>query len=82
MARYRSKDSTDLAWNAIRRAITMKVDLEVRTWREHRLNAELGGAWQEFMAALNKGEVLEIDPQTGEWVKDALNAAPDEAHAA
>ena len=54
----------------------MKIDLEVKTWREHRLNAELSAAWQEFAAALNRGEVLEVDPETGKWVLDALSAAP------
>lgn len=76
MARYRQKDNIDLSWNAIRRAITMKIDLECKTWREYRLNEELAGAWQEFAKALGTGEVLEVDPETGAWVKDALSAAP------
>jgi predicted RNA-binding protein Jag len=76
VARYRGKDSTDLAWNAIRRAITAKVDLEVKTWREHRLDQELTDAWSKFAQALSRGEVLELDPVHESWIKDALSASP------
>lgn len=73
MARYREKDEVDLAWNAIRRAATARVDLEVKTYRERRLNEVLGQLWHTFSRALSMGEVLELEPEYEVWVKDALD---------
>lgn len=72
MARYRTKDETDLRWNAIRRAATARVDLEVKTWRERYLNDVLSELWSRYAAGLNEGEVRELDPEYGKWIADAL----------
>lgn len=73
MARYREKDEVDLAWNAIRRAATARVDLEVKTYRERRLNEVLGELWRTFSRSLSQGDVLELEPEYEQWVKDALS---------
>ena len=84
MARYRTKDEVDLRWNAIRRAATARVDLEVKTYREKRLNDVLTELWTTFSRALSEGDIVELEPEYEQWVKDAvafksLEAASGEA---
>ena len=73
MARYRTKDEVDLRWNAIRRAATARVDLEVKTYRERRLNEVLSELWTTFSRALSAGDVVELEPEYEQWVKDAVH---------
>ena len=73
MARYRSKDSTDLRWNNIRRRITRQLDLEIAEWREDTLNKLLGSAWEKYAAALTTGEVVELEAHYEKWVALALD---------
>lgn len=73
MARYREKDEVDLRWNAIRRAATARVDLEVKTYREKRLNDVLTKLWNTFAVALSQGDVVELEPEYETWVSDALD---------
>ncbi len=73
MARYRSKDSTDLRWNNIRRRITRQLDLEIAEWREDALNKLLGSAWEKYAAALTTGEVVELEAHYEKWVALALD---------
>ena len=73
MARYREKDEVDLRWNAIRRAATARVDLEVKTYREKRLNDVLSQLWRTFSAALSQGDIVELEPEYEQWVADAVN---------
>ena len=61
MARYREKDSTDLAWNRIRRAITRALDTEIQNRREEVLNELLVRAWDEYTEALKAGTVIELE---------------------
>lgn len=75
MARYRSKDSTDLRWNNIRRRITRQLDLEIAEWREEALNKLLGSAWEKYAAALATGEVVELEAHYEKWVSLALDEA-------
>lgn len=88
MARYRSKDSTDLRWNSIRRRITRELDLEIADWREDALNKLLGAAWEQYAEALSTGNVVELEAHYEKWVSRALNEAigqpvdPDAAKAA
>jgi hypothetical protein len=72
MARYRVKDEIDLRWNALRRAATARVDLETKAYRERRLNEVLAQLWSQFAAGLDRGEVLELEPQYEQWIHDAL----------
>lgn len=74
MARYRTKDSVDLTWNAIRRAATARVRLETKAWEERRLNDVLSELWNRFEAGLHRGDVQELEEDYGQWVKDALDA--------
>lgn len=75
MARYRTKDQTDLNWNKIRRRITRELDIQIADWREEALNDLLGGAWEKYAASLSTGEVLELDGEYESWVQRALQAA-------
>lgn len=75
MARYRSKDETDLRWNRIRRRITRELDIQLADWREEALNNLLGSAWQKYAASLSTGEVLELEADYESWVARALDEA-------
>lgn len=77
MARYRTKDEVDLAWNDTRRRITNELDLQLKTWRERTLNELLGKAWEEFKAGLMSGELLELEPSYTQFVQEALDRAID-----
>lgn len=72
MARYRTKDQTDLNWNKIRRRITRELDIQIADWREEALNNLLGAAWQKYAAALDKGEILGLEADYEAWVARAL----------
>lgn len=54
----RKKDPTELAWSAIKRAITMRVNYEAQVWRERRLNDELDAAWGLFKDGLDNDLIL------------------------
>lgn len=75
MARYRTKDQTDLDWNKIRRRLTRELDIQIADFREEALNDLLGGAWEKFAASLASGEVLELDGAYESWVQRALSQA-------
>lgn len=72
MARYRQKDSTDLAWNDIRRRITRQLDTEIKAVREYWLNKLLTGAWDEFEKSLESGEELVLESDYRQWVDTAI----------
>lgn len=72
MARYRQKDSVDLAWNQLRRAATARIDLKYRTLRENELNDVLSQLWGKFEQSLGSGELIELEPEYEQWVRDAL----------
>ena len=79
MANFRPKEDKDFAWNAIKRAATAEIDLELRTKREKRIDAALRELWPLFLAGLNAGQLKTANPNYKAWVKDALaslNAAP------
>jgi hypothetical protein len=79
LARYRTKDSTDLAWNKIRRRITRDLDTAIQDRREEVLNVLLSRAWEDYVAALETGEVIELEAKYGNLVEaivgDILPAA-------
>lgn len=80
MARYRTKDEVDLRWNAIRRAATARVDLDVKTYREARLNEVLSQLWTKFSIALGQGDIVELEPEYESWISDALDLKVLEGH--
>jgi hypothetical protein len=61
LARYRTKDSTDLVWNRIRRQITRDLDTEIQNKREEVLNILLSKAWEDYVASLEKGDLIELE---------------------
>lgn len=75
MARYRSKDETDLRWNRIRRRLTRELDTQILDWREEVLNDLLSGAWNQYVEAINTGQKLELEGDYKGWVDKALNEA-------
>lgn len=75
MARYRSKDETDLKWNSIRRRITRQFDTEIADYREQVLNKLLTAAWDEYAKSLESGEVLRLESNVAAWVADAMSEA-------
>ena len=78
MARYRTKDPVDLAWNALRRAATARLDMKYRTLREEELNQVLSQLWTKFSLALGRGELVELEPEYEQWIRDALPRPADE----
>ena len=61
MARYRTKDGTDLAWNRIRRHLTRELDTVIQDAREDALNDLLTKAWDDYTRALGEGKVPEVE---------------------
>lgn len=72
MARYRSKDLTDLAWNRVRRRITRELDTQISDWREEALNKLLTDAWARYVTALGEGATLELEAEYTTFVGQAL----------
>ena len=79
MARYRAKDTTDLAWNRIRRQITRDIDTVILNLREEILNTALTDSWDKYTEALSQGKVLELEAEyektAGVWVAKQVQAA-------
>ena len=73
MARYRSKDETDLVWNRIRRRLTRELDTQVMDWREEALNKLLTDAWERYAKALDSGSMLQVEGDYKAWVSKALS---------
>ena len=61
MARYRHKDETDLVWNRIRRQVTRDLDTEIANKREEVLNILLSKAWDDYTAALESDDLVELE---------------------
>jgi hypothetical protein len=78
VARYRTRDDVDLAWNRIRRQITRDLDTEISNRREEVLNELLTGAWDEYTKALKSGTVIELEAKykhlVSEIVKDVVHS--------
>lgn len=72
MASFRPKEDEDFAWNAIKRAATAEIDLELKSIREERVDAALRELWPAFLAGLNSGQVKTANPNYKAWVRDAL----------
>jgi hypothetical protein len=80
-ARYRQKSPDDLRWNRIRRQITRDLDTEIQNRREHLLDTLLSTAFEEYVAAVQTGEVIELEAKYATLVEavvgDVLPAEPD-----
>lgn len=72
MARYRSKDETDLVWNRIRRQITRDIDTRIMNFREELLNKALSKAWERYAAELETGNVVQLEDEASGWVSTLL----------
>lgn len=72
MARYRTKDETDLVWNRTRRRITRDLDTAISDFREELLNELLTAAWERYVAAIETGSLVELEDEATRWVDDLL----------
>ena len=72
IARYRTKDQTDLDWNKIRRHITRTIDTAIQDQREELLNEVLTAAWEKYAQALETGEALELADEVTDLVKKMI----------
>ena len=79
MPKYRMKSTEELAWNAVRRAVTARIHLEAAAWKEKRLNDELPGLQVQFQRALNAGSLPELEADYEKWVEDALKVSQERA---
>ncbi len=78
IARYRSKDDVDLAWNKIRRRLTRELDTQIADVREEILDRLLTEGWTEFKKALERGETLELESRhEAAFVRDVLTGVID-----
>ncbi len=72
MARYRSKDETDLVWNRTRRRITRDLDTRLMDFREELLNRALTAAWEKYASALETGSLVQLEDKATSWVEAIL----------
>jgi hypothetical protein len=72
MARYRSKDETDLVWNRTRRRITRDLDTKIMDFREELLDKMLTAAWEKYTAALETGSLVQLEDDASRWVDAVL----------
>jgi hypothetical protein len=72
LARYRSKDETDLVWNRTRRRITRDLDTRIQDFREELLNQMLTAAWEKYVAALETGSLVQLEDDASAWVDELL----------
>lgn len=73
MARYRTKDETDLVWNRTRRQITRDLDTKIQNFREELLNKMLSDAWTKYVDALDSGSLVQLEDDAATWVDDILS---------
>ena len=73
MARYRSKDETDLVWNRTRRRITRDLDTQIADFREELLNELLTAAWERYVKALETGTLVQLEDEASVWVRNVLD---------
>lgn len=74
MARYRSKDETDLVWNRTRRRITRDLDTKIYDFREELLNKLLTDAWEKYVQALETGTLVQLEDEASGWVDSILTS--------
>ena len=73
MARYRTKDETDIVWNKIRRQVTRDLDTRILNFREELLNEILTASWERYVAAIETGSLVELEDEATRWVDDLLS---------
>jgi hypothetical protein len=72
MSRYRTKDTTDLVWNRIRRQVTRDLDTRIQNFREELLNEMLTASWEKYTEALETGSLVQLEDEATEWVDNIL----------
>lgn len=72
MSRYRTKDTTDLVWNRIRRQVTRDLDTRIQNFREELLNEMLTASWEKYTEALETGSLVQLEDEATEWVDSIL----------
>jgi|SRR5581483_690763 len=77
MARYRTKDESDLLWNSARRRITAELRLQIKDFEEAALNKLLSKAFEKHVQALERGEPLVLESHYEQFVSQALADAAE-----
>lgn len=77
MARYRTKDESDLLWNSTRRRITAELRLQIKDFEEAALNKLLSQAWVKHAKALERGEPMVLESHYEQFVATALADAAE-----
>lgn len=72
MPHFRSKTEDELAWDLVKAAVRARVNLEVSSYRNRRVNEMLTELWPAFQASLSGETILEIDPEYETWISDAI----------
>jgi hypothetical protein len=72
---FTPKTEEELAWDLVKSAVRAKVNLEVAAYRNRRVNEILAELWPAFQASLNGETILEIEPDYGTWVADAIETS-------
>jgi hypothetical protein len=72
VARYRTKDETDIVWNKIRRQVTRDLDTRILNFREELLNEILTASWDKYTQAIETGSLVELEDEATRWVDDLL----------
>jgi len=72
VARYRTKDETDLVWNRTRRRITRDLDTQIQDLREELLDKLLSAAWERYTKALETGTLVQLEDEASKWIDDLL----------
>jgi len=72
VSRYRTKDTTDLVWNRIRRQVTRDLDTRIQNFREELLNEMLTASWEKYTEALETGSLVQLEDEATEWVDSIL----------
>ena len=59
-------------WNKMRRGLTRELDTRIMNFREELLNKVLSEGWEQFSAALERGEKPVLESHYQDWVTQAM----------
>lgn len=60
----RRKSDDELQWDAIKRAVTARVNFEMQVLRARMLNDQIADAWDTFELNVQDGELVGVDHET------------------
>lgn len=70
------RTEADLAWDEIRREVMYRINLAAANWRMRKMNEVLPELQEQFEDALNRGQILSLEPGSmGELTEAAFAEA-------